>query len=269
MAIWRKLLESLHGSDNFPYLLSVAAENTIAMLRSKSVRFGINNYGELYAKEYNRKLLISNRLRGFGLYRNGISVREDFIFKSYCLQNIEFKEDDIVFDCGANSGDLFLRLQKLINADNYYAFEPNPADFNILKSNAWGRKNIFSLALGNVDSELTFYIATSGGDSSLIEPKTFDEKVIVRVVRLDSFMVERKIDYVKLLKLEAEGFEPEILEGLGAMIRRCEYVAVDGGYERGKDCEQTLTTCTNYLLANGFEMMDINFPGYRALYKRK
>lgn len=123
--------------------------------------------------------------------------------------------------------------------------------------------------MGNIDSELNFYIGTSGGDSSLIEPERYDEKVIVRVARLDSFMIERKIDFVKLLKLEAEGFEPEILEGLGAMILRCEYVAVDGGYERGKNCEQTLTTCTNYLLANGFEMIDIYFPWCRALYMRK
>ena len=203
------------------------------------------------------------------MYRNGINTREEFIFESYCLYNIDFKKDDIVFDCGANSGDLFLKLSKLINADNYYAFEPNPADFNVLRVNALGGEKFFNFALGNVDSELTFYIATSGGDSSLIEPKTYDEKVIVRVVRLDSFLVERKIDSIKLLKLEAEGFEPEILEGLGSMIRCCEYVAVDGGYERGKDCEQTLTTCTNYLLANGFEMTDIYFPWYRALYKRK
>lgn len=265
----KKILNLLHLSNSFPIYLSVALENTITVLRGKGVRFGVDKEGSLFAKEKNRKLYISNSKRGFWLYRKGICVREDSIFKSYCLQNIKFKQDDIVFDCGANSGDLFLKLSKLISADNYYAFEPNPADFNVLRSNALGTKNLFNLALGNVDSELTFYIATSGGDSSLIEPKTYDEKVTVKVVRLDTFMVERNINSIKLLKLEAEGFEPEILEGLCTMIRRCEYVALDGGYERGKDCEQTLTTCTNYLLANGFEMIDIHFREHRALYKRK
>lgn len=263
-----KKLDQLHRSNLFPIYLSLVAENALAVLRRRKVRFATDK-GVLFAKENSKKLSISNPARGFWLYRNGIGVREDFIFKSYCLQNILFKQEDIVFDCGANSGDLFLKLSKYINADNYYAFEPNPADFNVLRSNALGAENLFNLALGNVDSELTFYIGTSGGDSSLIEPKTYDSKAVVRVVRLDSFMVERKINSVKLLKLEAEGFEPEILEGLGAMILRCEYVAVDGGYERGKDCEQTLTTCTNYLLANGFEMIDIYFPWNRALYKRK
>jgi FkbM family methyltransferase len=264
-----KMLNQIHLSDSFPTYLSVAVENAIAILRGKLVRFGTDKDGGLFAKERNWKLQISDRRRGFWLYRNGIDVRGVSIFKSYCLQNIEFKKDDIVFDCGANSGDLFLKLSRLISGYNYFAFEPNPADFNVLKSNVHNSKNLFNLALGNVDSELTFYIATSGGDSSLVEPKTYDEKLTVKVVRLDSFMVERKINSIKLLKIEAEGFEPEILEGLGAMVRCCEYLAVDGGYERGKDCEQTFTTCTNYLLANGFEIVDICFPWHRALYKRK
>lgn len=238
------------------------------MLRGKFVRFGIDSEGRLFAKEKKSKIYISNRRRGFLLYRSGIDVRENFIFNSYCLQNIEFKQDDIVFDCGANSGDLFLKFSKLINADNYYAFEPNPADFNVLRANVLGGQHLYNLALGNVNSELTFYIATSGGDSSLIEPKTYDEKVIVRVVRLDSLLAERKIDSIKLLKLEAEGFEPEILEGCGDLLRRFEYIALDGGYERGKDSAQTMTACTNYLLSNGFEMIDIYFPWCRALYKK-
>ena len=264
-----KILDPLHQWNYFPIYLSVAAENLIAILRGKLVRFGADKDGILFAKESNKKLKFSNRRRGFWLYRNGISVREEFIFKSYCLQNIQFKQDDIVFDCGANSGDLYLKLSKLISSENYYAFEPNPADYNVLRFNASGAKNLFNLALGNKDSDLTFYIASSGGDSSLVEPKAYDEKIIVRVARLDSFFIERKINSIKLLKLEAEGFEPEILEGLGVMLQNCEYVAVDGGYERWKDSEQTLTTCTNYLLSNGFEMKDIFFPWCRALYKRK
>ncbi len=59
-----------------------------------------------------------------------------------------------------------------------------------------------------------------------------------------------------------------MLEGLGSAIGCCEYIAIDGGYERGIACEQTFTTCTNYLLRNGFEIVDIYFPWCRALYKR-
>ena len=264
-----KILEKLHRSNSLPLTLAIVLENIIAKARGKSVRFGVDDSGYLFAKEWGQKVKISNHGRGFWLYRNGIGAREDFIFKSYCLQNIEFRQGDIVFDCGANSGDLFLSFSKLININNYYGFEPNPTDFNVLRFNVHGSKNLFNLALGNVDKNLDFYVATNGGDSSIVEPQKYTEKIIVKCIRLDSFMVEKEIDHIKLLKIEAEGFEPEILEGLGDKIRNCEYIALDGGYERGKDCEQTFTRCTNYLLDNGFELIDIYFPWCRALYKLK
>jgi FkbM family methyltransferase len=264
-----RFLKRCHQSRLVSDSLSAALENTYAVLRGKKVRFTVEKDGSFYAEEGGRKLQISNKQRGFWLYRNGINTREKFLFDSYCLQNIKFDKDDVIFDCGANSGDLFLRLSKLIKPSGYYGFEPNPLDFKVLSVNAGLGANLFNLALGNVNSELSFYTYTRGGDSSLIKPKVWDEEIRVSVVRLDSFMLERGVTAVKLLKLEAEGFEPEILEGLGSMIRYCEYIAVDGGYERGENCEQTLTTCTNYLLSNGFEMLDIYFPGHRALYRRK
>ena len=116
---------------------SIKITNMILMLRGKAVRFGVGREG-LFAKENCKILQISDRSRGFFLYSDGIKAREKFIFDSYCLSNIHFYLNDIVFDCGANSGDLFLRLRKLIKAEKYYAFEPNPEDFKILKFNVGG-----------------------------------------------------------------------------------------------------------------------------------
>lgn len=265
----KNFLRRIHEFSILPDVFSVAIENLYAALRGKKVRFFIEKNGKLFAKEDGVKLKISNKIRGFWLYRNGIKRRADFLFKSYCLQNIGFKREDVVFDCGANSGDLFLELRKLINEKNYYAFEPNPYEFSVLTNNVGSGPNVFNMALGNTNDSLSFFVSTKGGDSSLVEPKEWDERITVSVRRLDSFINENNVGEIKLLKVEAEGFEPEILEGLGAMIACCEYVAIDGGYERGKNCEQTLTTCTNYLLANGFEMVDIYFPWHRALFKRK
>jgi FkbM family methyltransferase len=263
------VIAKAHSSKWMPDALSVNLENFWAMARRKKVRFKFEKGKGLCAREDTRQLRSSNKNRGFSLYRNGIETRERFLFNSYCLQNISFTEDDVVFDCGANSGELFLSLSKLIKPENYYAFEPNPSDFKVLRTNVATESKVFNLGLGNVDAELSFYVYTEGADSSFIEPKNWTEKLTVPVVRLDSFVQENKIEVIKLLKLEAEGFEPEILEGFGDKILCCEYIALDGGHERGKKEEQTLTTCTNYLLSNGFEMFDIYFHACRALYRRK
>jgi len=264
----RSFIKRIHQSKLTSDFLSAKIENAYAALRGRKVRFRLDEDGTLLAQEGRRSLRISDKYRGFWLYGNGIESRAKFIFDSYCLSKVNFQPGDIVFDCGANSGDLFLKLSELIDSKNYYGFEPNPSDFKVLSFNVGADANLFRLALGNVDAESDFYASTTKGDSSLIEPRSWDRKIKVSVIRLDTFIMERNIEAIKLLKLEAEGFEPEILEGLGSMIRRCEYIAIDGGYERGKNCEQTLTRCTNYLLSNGFEMHDIYFPWHRALYRR-
>ena len=261
-----RLIVPLHGKIS--HKLSCSLENALARIRGKDVKFIFD--GELFACENDLQQKISNKLRGFNLYRNGVHSRELGLFDSYCLGKINFDKCDIVFDCGANSGDLFLRLNRLIDAQNYYAFEPNPDDYAVLDYNVNNRGGrTYNLALGDSDSQLVFFTATSEGDSSIIEPISWDKKTIVNVVRLDSFLAENNINKVKLLKLEAEGYEPEILSGIGNMLYRFEYIAIDGGYERGKNQDETFTSCTNYLLSNGFEIVDICFPSYRALYRKK
>ena len=72
-----------------------------------------------------------------------------------------------------------------------------------------------------------------------------------------------------MLKLEAEGAEPEILEGLGKKIDLVEFISADLGYERGINCESTLAPVTNFLLSRGFDLIDISHGRICALYKNK
>lgn len=80
-------------------------------------------------------------------------------------------------------------------------------------------------------------------------------------------MNKLEINKVKILKLEAEGFEPEILFGIGNRIKDIKYITLDGGYERGVNEAQPFTAITNFLIKNGFEISDIYFPWFRALFK--
>lgn len=247
--------------------LSIALENLIAFTKGKDVRFSYDIKKNLIkAKENQLIKFYVNPKRCFWLYRNGIAERGKFIHKSYCIDKLNFSKKDIVLDCGANSGDLFIELKDNINSKNYIGIEPNPQDFKVLNLNC-PNTTLINKALGIEKSLLDFYIATSNGDSSLIEPKIFQETIKVEVISLCQLMNELKINTVKLLKLEAEGFEPEILIGAGDRLKDIEYIAIDGGYERGIREEETFTTLTNFLIKKDFEILDINFPWYRALFK--
>ena len=260
-------LEKIHKSRFLSINILIFLENLVARLRNKKVRFNLSKNKRLIkVSDSGLNLYYSKNLRSFWLYRNGISNRGSFLFKSYCLQKITFNINDIVFDCGANSGDLFLEISKYIPIKNYFAFEPNPSDFENLKIN-YRDAQLINKGLGKENSKLDFFVASEEADSSILEIENYSKKIEIDVIRLDDFLENFNIKKIKLLKLEAEGYEPEIILGAGTKLSRFEYIAVDGGYERGIKKEQTFTTVSNILIKNNFELVDIYFPWYRGLFR--
>ena len=263
------ILKKIHRFNFTPVNLSLFIENALSFLRGKSHRYSYQKKENSFlVTEGSSKILFKNKVRGFSLYRNGINNRGNFLFSSYCLDKIIFDRNDIVIDCGANHGDLMLKLKNYINIENYVALEPNPSDFEVLQLN-YSNSILVNKALGKSNNILPFYVSTEQGDSSLVKPKGFSKEIEVQVVTLDNLINDLNIHKVKLLKVEAEGYEPEILEGTGSNLKKIQYVAVDGGYERGENSEQTFTSATNFLIKNGFNILDINFYQYRALFINK
>jgi len=266
-----KFLNRVHNISFIPKPFVCFLENIFSSMLGKKVKFDYEKNSNMFiATERDKKRYFSNAERGFWLYRNGIETRSNFIFDSYCLQNLTFNNDDVIVDCGANFGDLSMKLYDKCASIQYIGIEPSPRDYEVLERNINNQNsNLFQVALGETNDSLKFYICSEKGDSSLVEPPTYTDVIDVDVVTLESLLSSLNIKKVKLIKIEAEGFEPEILKGAQNILRNVEYIAVDGGYERGKDCEQTLTTATNFLLKNNYEMVDIYFPWYRALFRNK
>lgn len=218
-----------------------------------------------YAYESNRRRYFSELTLGFDFYSRGINKRGKDLFSSYCLEHIHFSADDVVIDCGANLADLFLGLEGRLKKTNYITFEPSPKEYYCIQQNVPDAQN-YNVGLSNQIGEMTFYVSSRGADSSFVRPRVFTETVTTAVTTLDHFIQKAGLSQCKLLKLEAEGFEPEILDGAQNFLKICEYVAIDGGPERGEAQLQTFSRLSNILYQSGFEMVDIHFPGNRGLF---
>ncbi len=72
---------------------------------------------------------------------------------------------------------------------------------------------------------------------------------------------------MKLLKLEAEGAEPEILAGVEKRLPLIEYISADLGPERGVDQESTAAAAIDYLLARNFRLIDVYCDRVTCLFK--
>lgn len=210
------------------------------------------------------KVYFGNEVMGYHIYRDGILNRARSIGKIYFLHKVPFRKNDCVVDCGANNGDLKLWFNSNNLEINYEGFEPSPVEFCALKNNV-GSARARNIGLWNTEGNLQFYISSNNGDSSLIEPEKYDKIVDVKTKRLEDVISGP----VRLLKLEAEGAEPEILQGAGRALQQIDYVSVDMGYERGKTCESTTVDCVNFLLSNGFELIDMSHDRIVGLFKRK
>lgn len=242
-------------------------QNIFLFLLGSQLRFKFDARSSLFiAKEKQLIKYFGDMGRGFDLYGRSLFTRGKQLADQYCINKIMFDEDDIVVDCGANYADLYLFLDGKIKQENYIAFEPGPIEYKCI-SKSLPKAQIHNLGLSNKEGKLDFYLCSKLGDSSFIKPRSYTEIIKVNVVKLDNFASSSGINKCKLLKLEAEGFEPEILIGANNFIKKCEYIAIDGGRERGINLDLTFHTLNNYLLNNDFVMLDIYGPIYRGLYR--
>ena len=254
---------------NLKYENSIYFFNIIFKLKRKNLSFGFNKRKKLfYIKETSNKHYFSNKLRGFNLYSGGLIYRSNQISKSYKLNKINFKFEDIVIDCGANYGDLWLYLKNKISINNYITFEPGINEFRALIENVANAKN-YNLGLGESNSIKKFYLNEKNADSSIIEPIEYERIDEIKITSLNEFFENNQLKKIKLFKLEAEGYEPEILSGANKVFNKIEYIALDGGYERGINLEETLSKQLNLLLKNNFEIIEIDLTWGRALLKNQ
>jgi len=187
--------------------------------------------------------------------KQGSTGRLSELAQKYSLDTFDVADGDVVIDVGANIGEvgMYYALVKGREVD-YHAFEPMRKERQCCELNNPGAK-VYPQALWKENGKVTFYQERGGrDDSSLIEPVRYDSKAEVETLTLESFCEQQGIDKIKVLKLEAEGAEPEVLMGAQGVLERIEYIAADLGPERGMDMAHTVPEFANFLYENGFKM---------------
>jgi len=223
----------------------------------------IKNLGYKYLYQ-DTSLIYPNKLRIFRAIDKLDNLKTRFKEK-YFLDEIDFTEGDLIVDCGANIGELYFSLLEKKGFE-YIAFEPDTNNFKCLTNNLSNFKNVklYEIGLSSKSGEEKFYLSRDGADSSLSYYGDEDYQII-KTNPLDLY----KINKLKLLKIEAEGFEPEILIGAKNTMKNTEFITVDVSSERGQDSESTLSDVTNYLMQNNFELLGFNPKHYSVFFKNK
>jgi FkbM family methyltransferase len=164
------------------------------------------------------------------------NVNDQFVGKSLELYG-EFSEGeaelfarilragDLVVEVGANIGAHTVQLAKLVtgNGGRVYAIEPQRLAFQLLCGN---------IAINSLDNVWTLQAAMGTGEGTVrvpeLDPRSFQNfgglslpkqsvGEEVPVIALDELGLPR----CRMIKIDVEGMEPEVLQGAGQTIGRC------------------------------------------------
>ena len=217
-------------------------------------KFGFDaNYKLHFAEDIKNgdRVYVSDEKR-LELYKGGIEARQEWIRRDYRLPADLVRQGDVILDVGANVGELGIWAKQ--RDAQYIAFEPDPVAFAALKLNV-PTAQTYDVALSDSNGTAKFFLSTAEADSSLFEPSHTSSSIEVRMSTLDSFLEENSgPSHIRLLKVEAEGMEVEVLSGALKTLSIVEYIAVDAGPERGG--ENTVPGVLRILTEAGFEVLD-------------
>ena len=173
------------------------------------------------------------------IYKNNFSFYSKiyFLYKQvsdrstirFLKKNI--KEKMVVLDIGANIGFYSLFLSKLVGPKGkVYSFEPDPLNYKHLKYMTKHHQNIFPyrLAVGHRNQDLLLFVS----DKLNVDHQTYDsgekrKKLRVKCVRLDTFLEEKTIDFIKL---HIQGFEYYALLGMQKLLKNSKNLMMIGEF---------------------------------------
>lgn len=156
-------------------------------------------------------------------------------FQSHVYQNkfVELKENDIIFDVGANIGIMSLQFAKKAKNGHVYAFEPTHYALNKLKRNLELNPDIAK----NISINNCFISAKSDSNPNItafsswsLTKRTEKDHAFhlgtpmsaegVPSIAMDDFVTSQKIDKLDFIKIDTDGHEYEVFQGAVNTITR-------------------------------------------------
>ena len=204
-------------------------------------------------------------------YFRGCRFRENQLVDEYLLSRISFEKGDYAIDVGANIGEVSRLLHSRFGVTPI-AFEPDMREFRALRANLVHSDGIaLDHLLWSHASDLDFYDANDSGDSSVFPTPGAASVERRAATTLDASLSRAGLASVpiRLLKLEAEGAEPEILAGASDTLDRVQFVTADVGPERGISGETTLFPVIEILLEHGFRGIGAHTGRLVVLFERR
>jgi len=192
-----------------------------------------------YVRVKKRNLDLTNKTVSVNGYNLSLLPNDDGISTELALFNTHeplntkllaqnLKKGMVCFDIGANIGYYTLLESKIVGEEGkVIAIEPSPVNFTQLQKNIQNEKannvELYQMAGGDQNGTIKFLLDPHSNLSRIIlneDSKPEGEIVDVPVKKLDSFLDEFSIKKLDFIRMDVEGYEFNILEGMRNSIKK-------------------------------------------------
>lgn len=188
--------------------------------------------------------------------------------KDLCCDHnkVGVEDGDTVMDIGAFIGEVSISISN--RASEVYSIEASPRSYKCLEYNAENFENITPLnyAVWKESTKMEFNLGLDPTEDSILDTDDSGEERTIRVQAetIENIRSALELEKIDFLKVEAEGVEPEILEGLGSI--RPKKIVVNCDAER--DGESPKAEVSEMLSGKGYTVFEGDDPHYTILYAK-
>lgn len=214
--------------------------------------------------------------------KNSIRVFFFTLFKSKIKAHFSqfVSQNDLVFDVGANTGDLsqiFLELGARV-----ICIEPQPSCIKILKKRYFNnpRVTIVEKGLSDDRGQLPFFISSKTPalstfsrqwcEKGFFRKKTWDQTIGAETTTLDALI--EKYGLPAFCKIDVEGFEEKVIKGLSQPIPALSFEFNQWYLNEAKNCADYLASLGNprfnYSLYNGYTLFSKEWLDSQQLFTK-
>ena len=209
----------------------------------------------------------------------------DFFHKkkiiNFLKKNKNYKFNTIL-DIGAHKGESIELFLKHLTVNKIISFEASPLNYKILESNLHKLKKKFkkteilieNLAAGKENNSLKINQLVESSSSTIKQINTnsnyFKKKffflkkniggnlfhtVDIKMIKLEDYLIEKKMNNIDFLKIDTEGYEYEILLGLKEKLKNVKLLMFEHHYDNMIKKNYTFNDMHELLISNNFKVI--------------
>ena len=174
------------------------------------------------------------------------------------LKKNNFKDFEIFFDIGAHEGESIILFSKNFNIKKIFSFEPSPVNFKKLSQNKRFIQNKFqnleinlenyalgsekkkllmnqlsetsSSTINNIDQNSKYFKKKNTFLNLKKKNKNFIKEVEIKQITLFDYIEQKKIPKIDFLKIDTEGYEFNVLVGIGKYLKNVNLIMFEHHY---------------------------------------